>query len=72
MSAARVEADRGRCISGGRCMASAEEVFDQDEDGIVVVRIPEPGLELLEAVRRAEFLCPAQAIRLTEPAETVR
>ncbi|MFE9427590.1 ferredoxin [Kitasatospora sp. NPDC006697] len=66
MSALRVTADRYRCISGGRCMASAGEVFDQDEDGIVLVLIPEPGPELREAVRRAAFLCPSRAIRLTE------
>lgn len=67
MSAVHVHADRERCISGGRCMASAPEVFDQDDDGIVLVLRPEPGPELERAVRQAAFLCPARAVRVTPP-----
>ncbi|MCX4751614.1 ferredoxin [Kitasatospora sp. NBC_01287] len=71
VSAARVTADRERCISGGRCMATAGEVFDQDEEGIVVVLTPEPPADLHEAVREAAYLCPARAIRFTESTTAV-
>ena len=33
----RVIADRDVCISAGMCVMTAEAVFDQDDDGIVVV-----------------------------------
>ncbi|WP_236792317.1 ferredoxin [Amycolatopsis sp. GM8] len=61
----RVEADRDRCISAGRCMATAPRIFDQDDDGIVVVVVPETGPDDEAQVREAGFLCPAQAIRIT-------
>jgi ferredoxin len=35
----RVAADRDRCIGAGLCVMNAEEVFDQDDDGLVVVLI---------------------------------
>jgi ferredoxin len=59
-------ADRERCISAGRCMATAPEVFDQDDDGIVVVTTPYPAEEDEGLVREAAYLCPALAIQLTE------
>ncbi|GAA2985999.1 ferredoxin [Streptosporangium longisporum] len=61
-----VRADRERCISGGRCMAATSDVFDQDDDGIVVVLVPRPAPQQQERVRRAAFLCPAQAIQISE------
>ncbi|WP_329080671.1 MULTISPECIES: ferredoxin [unclassified Streptosporangium] len=61
-----VRADRERCISGGRCMAATSDVFDQDDDGLVVVLTPSPAPEEEALVRRAAFLCPAQAIRISE------
>ena len=33
----KIEADRDVCIGAGMCVMTAEEVFDQDDDGIVVV-----------------------------------
>ncbi|MBO4270853.1 ferredoxin [Microbispora triticiradicis] len=59
-----VSADRERCISGGRCMAATSEVFDQDEDGIVVVLTSNPAPEQEDRVRRAAYLCPSRAIRI--------
>ncbi|GAB2855616.1 ferredoxin [Actinocorallia aurea] len=63
-----VEADRESCISAGRCMAANGAVFDQDEEGIVVVLAPAPAAEHRESVRKAAYLCPAGAIKLrSEP-----
>jgi len=62
----KVEADRDLCISAGNCVMSAGAVFDQDDDGIVVVLVDEvPEGELAHA-RDAVKLCPAEALRLTD------
>ncbi len=36
----RVTVDRDRCIGAGQCVLSAQEVFDQDETGVVVPSTP--------------------------------
>jgi ferredoxin len=54
--------DRDRCISSGRCVVSAPEVFDQDDEGLALTLRPELGPGDEAAVREAEFLCPARAI----------
>jgi ferredoxin len=61
----RVEADRERCISAGRCMDTAPDVFDQDDEGIVLVRSPLPQAVQESLVREAAYLCPALAIQLS-------
>ena len=62
----KIEADRELCIAAGNCVLSAEAVFDQDDDGIVVLlakQVPE-GEE--ERVREAVKLCPSGALRLVD------
>ena len=68
MSAAnplRISADSGRCIGSGQCVLTAPDLFDQDEDGIVVLLTesvttgPDAAL-----ARQAEHLCPAAALRV--------
>jgi ferredoxin len=60
----RIEADRDTCISAGNCVMSAPEVFDQDDDGIVVLLAdPVPEGEHDHA-REAVKLCPASALRV--------
>ncbi|MFC8226416.1 ferredoxin [Streptomyces sp. NPDC057287] len=61
-----ISADRESCISGGRCMATTSEVFDQDDEGLVVVRTPVPSPDQEERARKAAYLCPAGVIRITE------
>ena len=62
----KVEADRDLCISAGNCVMSAPAVFDQDDDGIVVVLVDDvPDGELAHA-RDAVKLCPAEALRLSD------
>ena len=62
----RVHADREACIQAGNCVMVAAEVFDQDDDGIVVVLSDdvEAGGELAERVREAVNLCPSSALSL--------
>jgi ferredoxin len=64
-----VRADRDRCCGSGNCASTLPEVFDQDDEGVVVVREPEPDADLRPAVDQAVLLCPVQAIQasLAEP-----
>lgn len=60
----RVIADRTKCCGGGQCVLSAPGVFDQDEDGIVLLlrEIPDAGEEA--DVRKAAHVCPSRCIEL--------
>ncbi|RVX41323.1 ferredoxin [Nonomuraea polychroma] len=60
--------DQERCVGAGQCVIAAPEVFDQREDGIVLLLEPSPGPDLREAVGEAALLCPAAAIHMTEQA----
>lgn len=60
----KVEADRDVCIQAGNCVMVADTLFDQDDDGIVVVLVDDvPGDEEAKA-REAVKLCPSQALRI--------
>ncbi|MEW2511320.1 ferredoxin [Streptomyces sp. NPDC046870] len=60
----RVTADRDRCVGSGQCAMLSPEVFDQDDDGLVLVLREEPAADHHEAVHQAADLCPAQSIRV--------
>ena len=60
----RVDADR--CIGAGHCVLRAPRVFDQRDDGIVVLLDATPPGELHAAARKAADLCPAEAITIEE------
>jgi ferredoxin len=61
-----VQADRDVCIQAGNCVMVADAVFDQDDDGIVVVLVDEVSDGEADRVREAVKLCPSQALRLTD------
>ncbi|WXH12659.1 ferredoxin [Microbacterium sp. LBN7] len=52
------------CVGAGQCALVAPDVFDQDDDGIVMLLEPDPQGSDLEAATRAVRLCPARAISL--------
>jgi ferredoxin len=62
----RVSADRDVCISAGNCVMAADAVFDQDDDGIVVVLVDEVPAAEEEHAREAVKLCPSQALRIAD------
>ena len=62
----RVQADRDVCISAGNCVMAASAVFDQDEDGIVIVLVDEVPEGEQDHVREAVRLCPSQALRVAD------
>jgi len=57
----KITADRPVCIGAGQCALVAEELFDQDDEGFVVLLEDE-----YAGARRAAALCPARAIVITE------
>jgi ferredoxin len=62
----KVEADREVCIQAGNCVMVADNLFDQDDDGIVVVLVDEvPGGEE-DLAREAVKMCPSQALRIVD------
>ena len=60
----KVKADRDVCIGAGMCVMTAPAIFDQDDDGIVVVHGEEVSTEEQQRVRQAVGLCPSSALRL--------
>jgi ferredoxin len=52
------------CISSGNCVEVAGEVFDMNDDGLVVALVDEVDGELRDRVERAVNVCPVQAILL--------
>ena len=62
----KISADRDVCISAGNCVMAAGAIFDQDDDGIVVVLVDEVPAGEEEHAREAVKLCPSQALRATE------
>jgi ferredoxin len=59
-------ADRDVCISAGNCVMAAAAVFDQDDDGIVVVLVDEVPADEEDNAREAVRLCPSQAISVEQ------
>jgi ferredoxin len=62
----KIQADRDVCIQAGNCVMVADTVFDQDDDGIVVVRVDEVPEGEEEHAREAVKLCPSQALQLVD------
>jgi len=62
----KVEADRDVCIQAGNCVMVASAIFDQDDDGIVVVLVDEVPEGEEDHAREAVKLCPSQALRVAE------
>jgi ferredoxin len=57
-----VRVDGQRCQGHNRCIVICPEVFEADEYGYSMVRVPRVGPELAEKVRSAEANCPENAI----------
>lgn len=64
----KISVDTSACIGAGQCALVAGDLFDQDDDGIVVLLDDEPAESQYTAARRAASLCPARAIKIAESA----
>lgn len=60
----KVRADRNLCIGAGMCVMTDDAVFDQDDDGIVVLRCDHVPDDHRQQVREAVNLCPSGALSL--------
>ncbi len=58
----RISVDQEKCCSAGNCVFAAPEVFDQDDEGLVVALLASPPPELAAKVTEAADLCPSGAI----------
>ncbi|AGH51648.1 ferredoxin [Sphingomonadales bacterium 56] len=57
-----------RCVSSGQCVMLAPGVFDQDDDGVVLLlrdTVDDGDEASVAAVRSSANVCPAAAIRLS-------
>lgn len=62
----QITADRDICAAAGQCARVAGALFDQDDDGVVLLLNPEPSEAQEATARRAVSLCPARAIKIVE------
>lgn len=62
----RVRADRDVCIGAGVCVMNSEAVFDQDDDGIVVLLVEDVSPAEQGDARKAVQLCPSGALSIVE------
>lgn len=60
----RIDVNQERCCGAGLCADLVPTVFDQDDNGVVVLLDANPGAEVHKDVAEAEFACPSGAIRL--------
>ena len=69
MTALIVHVDEDLCIGAGQCVLVAPDIFDQDDQGLVILLDATPPPPLHEAARKAARLCPARAITIEEGKE---
>jgi ferredoxin len=62
----KVLADRDLCISAGMCVMTTQVVFDQDDDGLVVLLTDEVPDGERARVDDAVRLCPSGALKVQE------
>ena len=62
----KVRADRDVCIQAGNCVMVADAVFDQDDDGIVMVLVDDIPDDEQDKAREAVKLCPSQALTIVD------
>lgn len=62
----RIDADRGRCEGHGLCAETAPEVFDLDDEALVVVLTPEVPGHLERKAEMGARVCPVAALRVVK------
>ena len=62
----KVHADRDVCIQAGNCVMVADRVFDQDDDGLVVVLADDIPDDEQGKAAEAVKLCPSQALTIVD------
>jgi 3-phenylpropionate/trans-cinnamate dioxygenase ferredoxin reductase subunit len=60
-----VKADHGQCQGYANCVAGADDTFDLDDDGVVVVLRPEIPEEDRARVKTAALSCPVSVLTVS-------
>jgi ferredoxin len=61
----RIELDRPRCEGHGLCEEAAPKLMHLDDDGELVIDVPEVEGDQLAVANAAVRICPVAALRLT-------
>ncbi|WP_342775129.1 ferredoxin [Nonomuraea diastatica] len=61
-----IKADTGVCVGSGQCVLTEPAVFDQDDDGIVVLLTDHPDGQTAAQARDAVTLCPSRALSILQ------
>jgi ferredoxin len=64
----KVRVDRATCRGYGNCVLAASDVFELDDDGLVVLLEDDVDGERVKAVERAIYDCPTDSIALERAA----
>ena len=59
-----LKVDRDLCEANAVCCGLAPEVFELDDDEMLVIKQPEPSADQLDRVRKAVERCPKNALEL--------
>ena len=62
----RITADTAVCVGAGQCVLTEPTVFDQDDDGIVLVSNDHPDGDTADRARDAVTLCPSRALSIAD------
>lgn len=62
----RITADSDVCIGAGQCVLTLPSVFDQSDEGTVVLLKTEPDADEEKRAREAVRLCPSGAITIED------
>jgi ferredoxin len=62
----RIKADTEVCVGSGQCVLTEPAVFDQGDDGIVVLLTDHPDAETAAQARDAVTLCPSRALSILQ------
>jgi ferredoxin len=63
-----IRVDRDACAGHGNCVLANPDVFDIDDDGLVVLVHSTVDDDRLASIQRSVYDCPTEAISLTEGA----
>jgi ferredoxin len=66
LTGVNIVADRNVCIGAGMCVLTDDAVFDQDDDGIVLLRCDTVAADQQQRIREAVNLCPSAALSLRD------
>jgi ferredoxin len=58
--------DRAVCIGAAQCVLAAPELFEQDDEGLVVLLDETPSVRLEVSARDAAWRCPSGAVSVAE------